>query len=119
MNPLIYFAVACNGDFFGLVPWYKYLPTDPTSCRINLDLAGGGLPKLWLIGVAVLEDLLRIAGIVAVFFVIYGGIKYLNSWGAPENTKAARDTILNALIGLGIAVIGAAAVGFIGGKLGG
>ncbi len=65
------------------------------------------------------EDLLRIAGIVTAFFIIYGGVRYVTSQGEPENTKAARSTIINALIGAAIAMIAAVLVSFIGSKLGG
>jgi hypothetical protein len=75
--------------------------------------------QLWLIGIVVFEDLLRIAGIVAVGYVIYGGINYQTSQGEPENTHRARQTITNAMIGVVIAVLGSAAVNFIGNRLGG
>lgn len=120
LSLLTLFAADCNTHFLGLKPWHAYLPKDPSSCDITLNLSKGGeWPKLWLVGLAVLDDLLRIAGMVAVALIIYGGIRYLLSRGEPENTKAALSTIVNALIGLVIAVVAAATVGFIGNRLGG
>ena len=53
----------------------------------------------WVIGVA---------GLVAVIFVVYGGISYVTSSGDPGKLKKAKDTILYALIGL--AIVGLAEV---------
>jgi hypothetical protein len=41
-----------------------------------------------------------VAGVVAVFMLIYGGFRLLTSSGNPESTKAARNAILYALGGL-------------------
>ena len=43
---------------------------------------------------------LAIAGIVAVIFVVVGGIKYTLSSGNPQEASKAKDTILYAIIGL-------------------
>ncbi|MBQ3469466.1 hypothetical protein IJH16_00615 [Candidatus Saccharibacteria bacterium] len=40
------------------------------------------------------------AGLVAVGVIIYGGVKYLTSQGAPEKTKQASQIIAYAVIGL-------------------
>lgn len=118
------FASACEKNFLGLKPWHAYLEKGPApDCIVNFDLQKNAkeaihLNDIWLIALAILDDLLRIAGLVAVGFVIYGGIRFMVSRGQPDNTKAAIGTITNALIGLAIAMIGAAVVGFIGRKLG-
>ncbi len=72
-----------------------------------------------LIGMAIFDDMLRVAGMVAFIYVLYGGIRYLTSQGEPENTRAALSTIINALIGTAIAVVAAVAVSFIASALGG
>lgn len=46
------------------------------------------------------NGVLAIAGIVAVIFVIVGGIKYSLSSGNPQEASKAKDTILYAIIGL-------------------
>lgn len=117
------FANACGGAFLGLIPWYEYLPTGtgPTGgCVIKLNpdgLLGAHSPFL-LIGLAVIDDLLRIAALVAVGYVMYGGILYMTSGGSPDGTKRAQNTIINALIGVVIAIIAASVVAFIGSQLG-
>lgn len=57
--------------------------------------------------------LLGIAGSIAVIFIIIGGIQYITSAGNDQNTKKAKDTITNAVIGLIIAVLAYAIVNFV------
>jgi len=40
------------------------------------------------------------AGVAALFFVIYAGIKYIRSGGEDEKIKSARETLTYAIIGL-------------------
>lgn len=111
----------CSSSFLGLPAWYKYLelngdcdivgPTKGSSDQIDWPKAAG------YIGIAAVEILLRIAALVAVAFVIIGGFKYITSQGEPENTKSARQTIQNGIIGLIIAMVASAAVAFIGNSL--
>ncbi|MET1033152.1 MAG: hypothetical protein ABWX94_01500 [Candidatus Saccharimonadales bacterium] len=125
------FAAGCdaNATFFGIPAWYKYLVnagrmtsvTDSLSGIQSCDLKEGFQWKtgdLALVGMGVLDICLRIAALVAVGFVIYGGISYITSEGSPDQTKNAQTTIINALIGLVIAIIATALVSFIGQKLG-
>jgi hypothetical protein len=68
---------------------------------------------VWLIVAAVIEIALRVAAIVAVVFVIYGGFSYVTSQGEPEATGRAKNTLVNALVGLAVSVMAAAIVAFI------
>ena len=45
-------------------------------------------------------------GLVAVIMIVIGGIKYATSGGDASGTKSAKDTILYAVIGLVVALIG-------------
>lgn len=106
-------------SFFGLVPWYHYLNVDAKCNVVDFSVLGDGSNSgLPLILLAIVDDLLRIAGIVAVAFVIYGGIQYVVSQGEPDKTAKAQSTIINALIGVGIALVAVGAVSYIGGRLG-
>lgn len=44
--------------------------------------------------------LLTFAGIVALFIVIYGGVKFISSHGDPKSVDGARKTITHAILGL-------------------
>lgn len=107
--------------FLGFPTWYKYLELD-ANCEVvgpansdgkfNWPLAAG------YVGLAAVEILLRLAALFAVGFVIYGGFRYITSQGDPEGAKSARQTIINALVGLVIAIAAASIVAFIGNRLG-
>src|SRR5262245_61765220 len=91
-----------SGSFFGFPTWYKYLTgiqqTDG-GCDVNLT----GLSDIWKIAAAALEILLRLGGLIAVGFIIFGGFKLLTSQGDPEGVKSGKNTITNAVVGLAIA----------------
>ena len=113
MNWIIFAAAAqpgCKSSFFGLPYWYTYLNvTAPPGCTPQIQ----GLNDIWLIVAAIIEIALRIAAIVAVVFIIYGGFGYVTSQGDPEGTAKAKSTLVNALIGLAVAVMAAVIVSFI------
>jgi hypothetical protein len=126
----------CSSSFLGLESWFAYFPngwfgvqttvngvTTTYKCDLNQTLYNSLLPAngqsgILLIGLAVLDDLLRVATLVAVGYVIYGGFLYMTSQGSPDGTKRAQGTIINALVGLVIAILAASIVSFIGNKLG-
>lgn len=114
-------AGECDGSFFGIPSWHKYLEKrvvhelttgQENSCEVQLK----GIADVWLIVAAVIEILLRVAAIVAIGFIIYGGVQYVISQGAPDKTKVAQQTIIDAVIGLVISIVAAAIVSFIAGR---
>ncbi len=128
-------AEICSKDniFLTLKPWYAYLPTDAgtdssgktlktfgTSCQIDnfrllKDASGPSmLPSILLV---IVDDLMRVVGLIAVAYIIIGGIQYVTSQGEPDRTKHAQETIINALIGLVIAIVAASVVAFIGTRI--
>lgn len=65
----------------------------------------------------VLNFISVVAGVVAVIMIIYGGFRFVTSAGNPENTKAARNTILFALVGLVIVAFAQVIVKFVLAKI--
>lgn len=120
----LFFADVCSvKTFFGIPPWYKYLVSSGRMASNKVTGACELVGKLqWsdftLIALALLDMALRLAGIVAVIFILYAGFQYVTSDGQPEKTKDAQTTIINALIGLTIAIFAAAVVSFIGNRIG-
>jgi hypothetical protein len=116
----------CNISFFALPPWYKYLPLqyDAVTKTCNVDdtkfqlLGTGSNSGLLLIALAIVDLLLRVAALAAVGFVVWGGIQYVTSQGDPSATSKAKNTIINALVGLVIAMFATGIVVFVGTKLG-
>lgn len=118
------FGAECHaGSFLGLVPWYNYINDSKhfKGCEFTnfTFLPGNGHPSdVPPVIMAIVDDLLRIAALVAVAFVIVGAIGLITSQGNPDNASKAQSTIINALIGLAIAIVSVAFVSFLGGKLG-
>lgn len=110
-----------SGGFLGLKPWWYYLPDssfDNKTCEVVKFNVLQGKSDIPLILLAIIDDLLRLAGLVAVGFVLTGGIKYITSQGDPEGIAKAQSTIQNALVGLAVTVIAVAFVSFVGTQLG-
>jgi hypothetical protein len=117
-NVLSWFAATCanSPSFFAFPTWYRYLEQRSVGNRceiVNFDIA-----DFPLIGLALVDIALRVAGLVAVGYVIYGGLQFVYAQGETEKTKKARQTIINALIGLVIALLATGFVAFIGARIG-
>ncbi len=122
-------------QFFGLVPWWQYLGRElddgsyghPCDVRcFNLIEKTSGSNKcrqtksdIPLVLLAVVDDLLRIAGMVTIGYVLYGAFQFVASQGDPEGTARAQTTIINSLVGLALATTAVTIVSFLGKKLGG
>ena len=64
----------------------------------------------------VINTLLYVLGIIAVFMIIIGGIRYTTSGGDSSGLKTAKDTILYSVVGLVVAIMAYAIVNFVVGK---
>lgn len=111
---------ACQTSSFFFIPhWWEYLPqseftTDAVGgCTINFNFPN----DVWLVGLAVLDMLLRVAGLAAVVSIIIAGFQHQFTMGNAEKAAAARRRLYNSLIGLAIALIATAVVTFIGNQL--
>lgn len=107
-----------DSSFLGFPHWYQYLSgiaTSPDGKNVNVVCTPQvtALSDVWLIVAAAIEILLRVAAIAAVVMVIYGAVKFVTSQGEPEATNQARNTIINALIGLLLAVMAGVFISFI------
>lgn len=123
---------ACKKSIFlGFPTWFEYLEIGPNkgdpcaiigpednvgkndATKVNLDFGRVG----GLIGLAVVDILLRLAGLIAVGAVIYGGIRLVLSEGEPDKFKQAKGTVFAAIIGLLIVLVATALVNLVGGTL--
>lgn len=107
---------ACQTKGIPILPsWYKYLggKTDAAGyCNVQFAFP----EDIGLVLLAIFEILLRIAAYVAIGYIIYGGINYIISQGEPDKVGGAKQTILNAIIGLIVAMLATAVVNFVGGR---
>ncbi len=120
MSNLNVFAAVCKTKLFGIfVPWYQYLTLNGTCGFDSGSFTPlGAHSGFLLILMAIIDDLLRLAGIVAVGYIIYGGFRYTTSQGSPDQTAGAQKTIINAVIGLVLSIFAVTIVSFIGKRLG-
>lgn len=103
----------CTKSFIGIPPWYKYLDVQASNdCAPQLHQ----INDVWLIGIAGIEILTRIAVLISIGFVMYGGIKYSLSRGNSDKVTSAKSTLIDALTGLVIAIIATASISFIAGR---
>lgn len=109
-----------NQSFLGLWPWYHYLQLQQADggCQVVIDNAHvlGSHSFILLILLAIVEDLLRIIGVLAVIYVVYAGIRYTMSQGSPDEVAKSQSTILTALAGLAIALVSIRFVAFLGSR---
>lgn len=120
-------ASACvenSSGFLGFPTWYKYLkpkfvpaqPPMPAQCKIefpNNDFMQAAGPIL----LAVFEIILRVSALLAIAFILWGGIQYQISQGEPDRVNKARSVLLNAVIGLAITISATVIVNLVGRNL--
>lgn len=61
----------------------------------------------------VVNAMIYATGILAVIFIIIGGVRYIVSQGDEKSVKSAKDTVLYAIIGLILAILAFAIVNFV------
>jgi len=103
-------------SFFGFPHWWKYLSgaRDPLGkCAPNFQFPS----DTWAVALAIIDILLRLAGIAAVISIIIAGIGYITAAGSADKITASRKRIVNSLLGLGVVLVAATIVSFIGNSL--
>lgn len=112
---MFHFLLACTaspapgGPAFLLPDLYKGVrdSADPNSlCVDSFEAIGHILAN-------VVQILLVVAGLLAVGFIIWGGVQFIMSQGQPERIKKGKDTIANAIVGLVLVILSFLIVGFI------
>lgn len=86
---------------------------DDVTAGVEATGDAGSGPDVQEIVRTVIEILSWVVGVVAVIMVIIGGLRYVLSGGDANNTNAAKNTILYALIGLVIVAIAQLIVRFV------
>lgn len=105
-------AKTCNQHFLTFPTWFRGL-VDPATCEIvspNDPSLGKAMNNdrlsnfIWHIVLNIIEIALQLVAYLAVFFIIYGGFQFLTNGANPSGIEKARTTLLNAVIGLAIAL---------------
>ena len=115
-------ADSCNSGFLGFPAWYDGLTEDYPDCGVKSpsdpDFGDNGLSKfIWLIVMNIIEIALGLLGYISAGFILYGGFLFITSNGKPDSAAKARKTMLDAIIGLAIAIGSIAIVNFIAGGI--
>lgn len=102
-----------TSDFLGIPTWYRNLVDE--NCEVVWPNGGGGDANgvqkfITIIALNITDMIARIAGVITVGFVIYGGFKYMIAQGESGQIVAAKKTITHAIVGL---IIAASAVGIV------
>lgn len=107
-------SASSGSGFLGFPTWYRNLPQSGGT----LDLEDMEIGKIIIIVALNCSDMaLRVVSIIAVCFIVWGGIQFILARGEPGNVAKARKTITFAVIGLIIGMLSALTVGFISGRL--
>jgi hypothetical protein len=89
------------------------LDTTATNCNASANDAQSKINSLLT---SVINIFSIVVGIIAVFMIIFGGLKYITSGGDSGNVSGAKNTIIYALIGLVIVALAQFIVHFVLGK---
>lgn len=108
---------ACDDRVLGIPPWYRGLTTGTgENCVIKspTDAGVGGLQGfITKIVLNVIEIIVVATAYVAAFFILYGGFIFIANNGSAETVQKAMRTIMNAIIGLAIALGAVAILNFV------
>lgn len=103
-------AATCKHTFFFFPSWWEFLKAEPYPQCFSFTFPGDILP----VSLAIVDMILRVAGLVAIVSIIYAGVMYMTAGGQFEKTAAAKTRIYNSLAGLAIVAVAAGVVAFIG-----
>ena len=96
---------ASDPDFLSFPRWHRGLECAPDG---SIEIDGGEIGDIvFKIALNIVDIMLRLIGILAVGFIIWGGIQYILARGEPEKAKNGLNTIIRAAIGMVIAMIAA------------
>jgi len=124
----VYLLPGANDAFSSFPAWYNGLlvndPTDASSCVVGSPQnfvsksdPTGVSTFIWTIVLNVIQCLTQAAGYIAAIFIIYGGLQFIMNGGDSNTVAKGRVTILNAVIGLVIALVATTIIKFILGSL--
>lgn len=96
-------ADKCGAPILGVRPWYYGL-TD-ADCNIKGPADQDGLSTfIWAIVLNVIDAVLTIVAYIAVALIIYGGFLFMTGGGVATQIEKGRKTVMNAVIGLVLAM---------------
>lgn len=104
-------AASCTNTGLGLPSLYDRL-CKPDGSGVTID----ALSDIWIIIANVIRILVAVGGVLAVIFIVVGGLFYVTSGGDPGRINRAREIIKQAITGLVITLVSYPAITFIASK---
>jgi hypothetical protein len=86
-----------SGLFLSQTAFAQLVPPD---CRRGGDMLNCDFNDLKTMFIAIVNFLLQSSGVIALLFVLYGGIRMMLSGGNQQVIAEAKQTVFNALLGL-------------------
>lgn len=105
--------------------WYQGLKCETVTTTVREGTDGKGkvistnksenvkidsITDVWVIVMNIVQWLIIAGGYVSLYFIIWGGFKYITSAGDPQKVEGAKNAITNAVIGLIIVLVSVAIV---------
>lgn len=97
--------------------WFQGLKCDTTNGQVTVQIQD--VNDIWVIVMNIAQWLIIAGGYVSVYFIIWGGFKYITSAGDPQKVEGAKNAITNAVIGLVIVLASVAIVRTVQASIGG
>ncbi len=92
------------------------LPVCTAQGAVN-QAGGAGSPNLSTFIQNIINILLFVIGIIGVIVIVIAGIQYATSGGNADQARKAKDAIIYAIVGIIVAVMAYAIVGFVIGNI--
>lgn len=113
-------ASSCTGGtgtssaVLGFPYWYRGMKCDTINGNKVVNVKETTIPTLvWTVALNVLEILLRIAGILAVIMILASAFQYITNGGNEQKIAKAKTSLIQAVVGLAIAICATTIIGFI------
>lgn len=116
-TPVMAASCTATSNFLGFPNWYRGLQCEGGTVVMTRGQADLGSVVTTII-LNVVDIAIRVSSLVALGFVIWGGISYMISQGEPGKLASAKDTIFKAIVGMVIATMASVFIGFLVKRLG-
>lgn len=105
------FASKASAAVINICPGVEQGQNFSSLCNFDPNNLGSLISKIIVV-------LLIVAVVIAVFFLIWGGIKWITSGGDKQGVESARNHIIAAIVGLIVAFLAFLIINIIGGLFG-
>lgn len=91
-------AATCDKTVLAYPAWYNGLDCTNGVVQVN------DINKIWIIVLNIVQWIIITVGYTALVMIIVSGFQYITAQGEPSKIESAKSSLLNAIIGLAIAL---------------